>query len=712
VSRPRTLDDHVEAIRPERAAPLPRAQTLGDPPRGVGRFWGLIPLAVCALLFGLRAGLHTPPLDQLAPVASDPSDPPGTEAFAGSIAIARGGPVYLGFQSDTLARLTFAGRELRGSGLKKERFLVMHGAASIRFAAPPGARLVWSPVGRRGDPEYVPARSLAPDPPERATFDAPGTAPLDGAIALGLLVTLVASLCVVARRRLAAVSRDTWIAMGAILVAALLVRLVGLGDAGQTWDEDVNWAAGRNYVTNLVALDFSERSWIWNYEHPPVMKLLDGIGAQLADGFGPARMLSALWVALGCALLVPIGARLYRFRVGVLAAGIAALLPPLVAHGQVVGHEAPTVLWWSLGIVLSLGVHDYLPANDRRALRTLQYRLAWIGVVIGVAIASRFVNGLLGPLCALIVVLQAPRRWRMTTIGWGAALMPIVAIATVYVLWPRLWLHPFANLDAAFVKLDTKHAAEPFLGAMTTSPGPHYFLVYLFATLPVGILLGVAAWLARGGHAGWRAIRSRSPETWDRARASLVMFAWLVIPLAGIMLSPVRQDGVRYVMPCIVALAVIAAAGFDAVATWIKLEHAFAAIAAIAVCYLGITVMRTHPYYLDYFGEHTGGAGAVAASRSFETAWWGEGLDRAVAYVNEHAAPSAPVLTPSACIEPYHMAWFREDLWAAMTPNVNQAKWIVSYAPATRGCRLPTDARKVYEVTHDGVTLAAVFRRP
>src|SRR4029077_18987868 len=151
---------------------------------------------------------------------------------------------------------------------------------------------------------------------------------------------------------------------------------------GQTWDEDVNWAAGRNYVTNLLALDFRARSWIWNYEHPPVMKYLAGIGAQLADGFGPARALSAVWSALGCALLVPIGARLYSLRVGALAGAIAALLPPLVAHGQIVGHESPTVLWWSLGTVLALGAND-VPERAR-------IRYAWIGVVIGVAAASRF----------------------------------------------------------------------------------------------------------------------------------------------------------------------------------------------------------------------------------------------------------------------------------------------------------------------------------
>jgi hypothetical protein len=172
------------------------------------------------------------------------------------------------------------------------------------------------------------------------------------------------------------------------------------------------------------------------------------------------------------------------------------------------------------------------------------------------------------------------------------------------------------------------------------------------------------------------------------------------------MLSPVRQDGVRYVMPCILAFAVMAAAGLDAIARWVKRERVFQAAAAAMFAYLVVDV-RTAPYYLDYFGEHAGSAGDVTRQRAFEVAWWGEGLDRAVAYVNEHAEPDAIVVR---CIDPSHLAWFREDLWRpARSPS--DATWFVVYAPATRSCGVPADARKVYEVSHDGATLAAVYRR-
>jgi len=654
----------------------------------------VVPIAIAVALLIVRAGLHTPPLDRLASAAAEPGDPPGAVVHAGSIFVARGGPVIIGFQSPTAARLTFAGHELRGEGVVKQRLVVVHGATAIRFAAPPGARLVWSPVGRRGDPEYVPASSLSPAPPDRAVFEAPGTALLDGAIGLGLLATVVVTLCVLARRRLAAVSRGTWLAMALVLAAGVAVRWIDLGGAGPTWDEDVNWAAGRNYVTNALALDFDPASWQWNFEHPPIMKLLDGIGAQLADGYGPARAMSAIWIALGCALLVPIGARLFRLRVGVLAALLATLLPPMVAHGKVVGHESPTVLWWSLAILLALGVHDYLSPDDRKALATLRARLAWVGVAIGIAIASRFVNGLVGVLCAAIVVVQAPPRWRRDTQIWAAILLPSAAAVVFYAVWPRLWAHPFAALFESLHKLQTTHFPEPFLGTMTNDPGLHYFAVYLFATLPVGILAAVIVGGVRLGRA--------------RNRSALIVACWLAVPLAAAF-SPVRQDGVRYVMPCLPALAMIAAVGIEQLATWARTRHAFAALAAVVVAYLGHTLVRIHPYYLDYFGEQVGGAGTVAARKWFETAWWGEGLDRALAYVDTHAAANA--LVDRRCILPSHLAWVREDLWT--TPaRPTDAGWIVTYASATQPCALPRDARPVFTVTADGAVLATVYARP
>ncbi|HEY4055863.1 MAG TPA: glycosyltransferase family 39 protein [Kofleriaceae bacterium] len=621
------------------------------------RVWPIVPLALVALILVLRALVTVTP-----------------NIASGELHVWRPGPVIVGFQSTRHETLLVQGKKLDGHGIVKDRFVIQEPTIHFAFdsAPAPDTRLIWSPVGRRGDPEYVTASNLTTDLPDH-----------DGVFSVLLLLVVIGSILFAMRERLAAVSRETWIALGAVFVLALIVRLIGIDAHGQTWDEDTNWAAGENYITNLLALDFHKSSWVWNYEHPPVMKYLVGIGAHIGDTFNPARAICALLVSLGCALMVLIGTRLANLRTGVLAGLIAALLPPLVAHGQIVGHEAPTVLWWALGILLALCAHD--------DPKKLPQRLAGVGIVVGVAVASRFVNGLLGPLCVAIVLLKAPADQRKRTLVWSP-IMVATTIASFYFLWPRLWGHPFHALGESLHKLSLPHVPEPFLGHVTNMPPAYYFLVYLFATLPLGVLIGVIVGIVRGAR--------------ERTRDALILLAWFVIPLL-VAASPVRQDGVRYVMPSVMALAMTSAYGFDWLATRLKHARAFTAICAALVIYLGITLARVSPYYLDYFSELTGGASSVQERGLFETAWWGEGLDRAITYVNEHA--KAGELVDRSCVVPQHLTWFRGDLWPTVVNDPSHATWIVEYVGAR--CRVPPGAQKVFQVSVQGAPLARVWHR-
>ena len=669
------------------------------------RSW--IAVAVAVLLgVGLLAArqllVERDPLDRL----SAAPEPDGVRTVhSGSWWFPRGGPFVLGFESPGgEAALAIDGRTVaRGAGLQSQRVVFDAGAREVRFTAPPGARLLWHPPGRRGPLEYVPPSSLLPEPPDRARFgpDA-GTSRADGVIAalLGLLALGLALF--LARDWLRQVDRRTTALAGGVLLLALAVRLVDLGGAGQTWDEDVNWSAGRNYVTNTLALDVSQPSWRWNLEHPPVTKLVAGVGAQLSDGYGPSRALSALMVALGCALLVPIGRRLYSLPVGVIAGAAAALTPHLVAHGKVVGHEAPTVLLSTLAVLLALAAHDRLgDLAPRQARRALAVRLAVIGLVLGLAIFSRFVNALLGPLLGAILLLQAPAGARRQTLALGALLLPLAALTVGVALWPRLWETPIAHLQESWEVLRRPHSPEPFLGQVTSTPGRHYFLVYLVATAPLGLLLGAAAWLGRALH--------------RRERASLVVALWLAVPLL-VLLSPVRQDGVRYIMPSLMALAVASAAGLEWLVALAARRLAppqparlTAAAGAALVLYLGVTCARVHPYYLDYYGEHVGGPAGVAARRSFEIAWWGEGLGEAVDVVNRLAAADARI--HRGCVEPSHLTWLRGDLWKREARRPADADWILHYQPSWRPCPVPPGAELVHEVAVMGAPLVRVYRR-
>ncbi|MCP4449474.1 MAG: phospholipid carrier-dependent glycosyltransferase [Myxococcales bacterium] len=609
--------------------------------------------------------------------------------FSGSWHFPRGGPYVLGYEASEDTKLFIDDKLIvRGKGEQKERIVYQPGSFKVRVETAGTFRLLWHPPGRRGPLEYVPSSSLAPDGTTPA-FTRPGTSLFDGLCALSIVLSVILCIAFVGRDSIRACDKQTWRGIALVFVGAILVRLIGLGDQGQTWDEDVNWSAGRNYITNLLSLDFSDSSWRWNYQHPPVMKYLAGIGAQFSDGYGPSRAISALLVALACALLVPIGHRLFRLRVGLLAGVVAALAPHLIAHGQVVGHEAPTVFFWALAMWLALRAHDESTGRCH-----LHKRFVALGIVLGLAVFSRYINGLIAPLIGLVLLAKAPPEQRKKTVALGFAIIPVVALLTCVAVWPRLWSEPILHMQESWAKLKQPHGAEPYLGVLTDSPGRSYFFVYLWATAPLGLLVFAKLWLVRAAVL--------------RERASLLLALWILIPMV-VTFSPVRQDGVRYIMPSVFALCLACAAGIDFLArrTWHR--HLFVTVSVALGVYLSVVCLRIRPFYLDYYGEQVGGPAEVAKKRQFEIAWWGEGMNQALDYLNREAAVGARVY--KRCFEPGHLAWMRGDLWVREAHRPKDADWFLVYQPLVRKCPIPNDATLVFESRARGAPIARVYRR-
>ncbi len=697
---------------------LPRAQLLRSRLRRAAP-WLIAAAAIALVVLGVRAcSMAT----GLGPTVASEGDPPGTQAWHGSLALPRGGPYVIGFDSPGPARLELTGDAVpagprfvvTGRGVTTRRVLLVPSpnvaAVGVRFAAPPGARLLWLPPGRRGEPEYILNGALEPTPPAKAQeeFDHPDRSIADAAGATAIVVIVLALAAWLLRHRVRALPRAMVLGALAVLALALVVRLESLGAAGQTWDEDTYWSAGRNYIHNLLAGDFDQRAWVWNYQHPPVSKYLAGLGAWWSDGYGPARAVSAIVMALACMLLVPIGARLHRLSTGVAAGVVAALTPHLIAHGQIVGHEAPTALTWMIALWASLRAWDGIDpretgssANvDEAAIRRrLIARCAGLGVVLGVAMMVRFVNVLAAPAIGLTILVAAPRGRRVQAIGLGLAVIPAVAIVTSILIWPRLWSHPLTHLDEAWSRLKNVHSREPFLGAITNTPPRWYFLVYLGATAPLGVALAVVA-----GKLAW--LRDRA-----RWRSLAIVAIWAAAPLA-VMFSPVRQDGVRYIIPSLAMLALLAGAGVIALGEllarrWPGRPHLHRVPAAVLVVYLLVVCVRIRPYYLDYYGEQVGGTATVARRHWFEVAWWGEGITAAIDYVNQHAAPGDRV--HRSCVEPIHLTWFRGDLWEPVS-DPRAARWLVHYQLSWRPCAVPPGAVRVFTASAGGAPLVDVYR--
>ncbi len=505
-------------------------------------------------------------------------------------------------------------------------------------------RLLWQPPGRRGDPDYVPPAVLRPGPERPSAAAPPHPHRRDFWVALALLTCVALALGVWLRRPLVrwvgALRTDPQARLDALMVlavgvAGLAVRLWGLDDAGQTWDEDVYFGAGRNFWLNLLSLDFRPGSWAWNLEHPPVTKYVVGLGSLWSNSMTGPRTLSALMGGATAAITTLVGRDWFRDRrVGLVAGLLVALLPSLVAHGRVAGHEATSVFLYTLTV--------WLAWRGLQAAAPRWRPVALAGVALGLAVGARLIN-----ITALVVVLAvvacvAVRRFRdrLPAFDRVTPLVVLVLISglTFVLAWPRLWHHPVYHFGEllTYWPPGTDHA-EWFLGHQVSKSWA-YFPVYAAVTTPVVVLVGLALFLVRLG--------------WRRAQAEPAILAWLVAPLLVTPLVPFCRDGVRYILPIAVPMALAAAVGvlWAVDGLWGRFRKgAPPATLALGVALVGLVApvawatWRFQPYQLDYYNALSGGPRAALERRYYEWSWWGEGLGNAVRWINRHGPRTARI---------------------------------------------------------------------
>jgi hypothetical protein len=106
---------------------------------------------------------------------------------------------------------------------------------------------------------------------------------------------------------------------------------------------------------------------------------------------------------------------------------------------------------------------------------------------------------------------------------------------------------------------------------------------------------------------------------------------------------------------------------------------------------------------LDYFNEAVGGAGGAYRGRLFETGWWGEGIDRLVAYLNEHAERGATYKYKGGVDHTF------SGLRADLKPVTDNPDYFATTDVGPRD-QIPAGYSKVYSVQVMGAPIVAVYR--
>lgn len=464
------------------------------------------------------------------------------------------------------------------------------------------------------------------------------------------------------RWRLVAVLRAhrRWLVL-VIVVASLGQMLVAMLTAAREQapvnDEPAYIAAAASYVHH--------HSLRLNPEHPPLAKLVSGVGIALADvrlgrtdegsqwqvgrrvlyewGNDADRI---LWYArlplIGLTLLFGLvvfafGRDLFGPVGGVLALCLYAFSPDVIAHGSLATNDVPlagflVTTFWLLW----------------RARERPRLYLPLAGAAFGCAVGTKMTAL---PMYPVVFLLAAAAVWRtvqsrrfMTSVAVAAGVC-LISVVTVWLMYlavdPRLRFTPSSNaaqlsglpglafdllpLPASFrdgllvqVGFETRTFNGFLFGEHYTGRRWYYLPAALLVKTPLGAM---ALWLAAA--AALLSVRRLRPVA-----------LYLLVPpavLLAIAMAGSRSLGTRYAVWLPIFLAVAAPAALSLYRRRWSLPVTVALVGLVAV-----SSLRTFPYYIPYSNEAFGGPDETYLHLNDSNVDWGQDMRRLGRYLDEH----------------------------------------------------------------------------
>jgi len=417
-----------------------------------------------------------------------------------------------------------------------------------------------------------------------------------------------------------------------------------------------------------------------------------------------ARRWMALATWLGIMGLWWLSRRLFDEATALLGAAFIGLDPFHLALSRVLHVDALLATFMSLS-VLSLLV--YLRTGHAKRY------LALSAVAAGLAMANKSPGGFLAPWTGLLLLYSAwpgevsqrcERIWNALKLGilWG-----LIALSVVVLLWPALWVDPLDALGQVWAEA-LNYAGRPhalsnfFWGQVRPDPGPAFYPVaWAFRTTP-WVMLGLLLLVLRGRSRGISpqtskvtAEAQRGPEPQGSAiggnppEVLLVLGAFALLYAAFMMAGAKKFD--RYLLPIFPFVDLLAAGGWAGLlCPWParagppRRWRPFTLLALTLVTAQFALLWPARPYYFSYYNPLLGGGRA---------AWrvllvgWGEGLEKAAAYLN--AKPGAEHFAVGTEHVAQFAPFFRGRVHLAKRLSATYADYYVLYVNTLQRWRVP-----------------------
>ena len=369
----------------------------------------------------------------------------------------------------------------------------------------------------------------------------------------------------------------------------------------------------------------------------------------LALSFWPRVFIIGLSIGLGI-LIFRFARQLFGAFAAVLAVGLFALEPTVLAHGRVVQTDMPAafgyLLFWFM--------------LRRYSLDSSFKRAAWLGFAIGFAILTKFSMLLVGPIIVVYFAirigrsLRANESWRTPSIHCAVAgLAAILTINAAYFFYHRR----LAPWDVEWIGKAFPPIARPvtLLANLLTYIAPADFVMGILQQLRHNAIGHPASLLGMYGRTGWWyyfpvaftfkttipfLLLSIAAVAWSAYRYFKKRDAnhlWLLLPfvLYTIYVLFSRIDiGVRYYLPAYPFLFIL---GGALLSSWLKSRkrRRVTAIAAIIlISWMGIEAVRAFPDHISYLNQ-------LAAGKphwwylSDSNVEWGDDAPALAAYLRE-----------------------------------------------------------------------------
>jgi len=339
-----------------------------------------------------------------------------------------------------------------------------------------------------------------------------------------------------------------------------------------------------------------------------------------------ARALLAVVTWLGIIGIWWLSRGLFDERTALLGAIFIALDPFHLALSRVLHLDALLTTFMTLS-VLSLLVH----LKGGRGRRYLVVS----AIAGGLAMANKSPGVFLAPWAALLAFAGTRAEghtregiWKAVEIAvlWGT-----VAVGTVVLIWPTLWVQPLSALSRVIGKA-MGYAREPhgqsnfFWGAIRPDPGPLFYPVaWAFRTTPwvmLGLLLALPTWRSR------------------RKRLTLLALGGFGLAYAAFMTLGAKKFD-RYLLPVFPFVDLLAAGGWaELLRRWetmakVRWQRWLPVLLTLVLVIAQFAlVWPTQPYYGSYYNPLLGGA---RTAQKVLLVGWGEGMERAAHYLNQKA---------------------------------------------------------------------------